>query len=103
VLLTSQGEVPLQVFGQHNLMNLEGARHVCHQLGIGDAGILRSHPPPSTALRSAWKNWRRCGAKVVFKDFAHSPSKLKATVEAVREQFPDRHHSRAWSCIPTAV
>ena len=34
MLLTAQGEVPLNIFGKHNLMNLEGARHVCHQLGI---------------------------------------------------------------------
>lgn len=88
-LVTQKGEVPLQVFGRHNLMNLEGARHVCHQLGIGDAEFYAA----IAGFRGAAKRLEKLaeqGRKVVFKDFAHSPSKLKATVEAVREQFPDR-------------
>lgn len=88
-LITQKGEVPLQVFGRHNLMNLEGARHVCHQLGIGDGAFYAA----ISGFRGAAKRLEKLaeqGRKVVFKDFAHSPSKLKATVEAVREQFPDR-------------
>lgn len=89
VLLTAQGEMPLQVFGRHNLMNLEGARHVCHQLGIGDTvffNAIRSFHGAAKRLEKLAEQ----GRKVVYKDFAHSPSKLKATVEAVREQFPGR-------------
>lgn len=89
VLLTALGEVPLQVFGRHNLMNLEGARHVGHQLGIGDAlffEAIRSFQGAAKRLEKLAEQ----GRKVVYKDFAHSPSKLKATVEAVREQFPGR-------------
>ncbi|MFT3885961.1 MAG: Mur ligase family protein [Flavobacteriales bacterium] len=88
-LLTAQGEVPLRVFGRHNLMNLEGARHVCHQLGIGDREF---HAAISTFTGAAKRLEKLAeqGRRVVFKDFAHSPSKLKATVEAVREQYPDR-------------
>ncbi len=88
-LQTSQGEVALQVFGRHNLMNLEGARHVCHQLGIGDQlfyEAIASFHGAAKRLEKLAEN----GQKIVFKDFAHSPSKLKATVEAVREQYPDR-------------
>jgi UDP-N-acetylmuramate: L-alanyl-gamma-D-glutamyl-meso-diaminopimelate ligase len=88
-LLTDQGEVPLHIFGKHNLMNLEGARHVCHQLGIGD----REFHAAIASFHGAAKRLEKLaehGRKVVFKDFAHSPSKLKATVEAVREQYPDR-------------
>ena len=88
-LLTAQGEVPLKVFGKHNLMNLEGARHVCHQLAIGDVEFneaIRSFTGAAKRLEKLAEQ----GGKVVFKDFAHSPSKLKATVDAVREQFPDR-------------
>lgn len=89
VLLTAQGEVPLKIFGRHNLMNLEGARHVCHQLGIGDTAF---HEAISTFTGAAKRLERLSDApgRAVFKDFAHSPSKLKATLEAVREQFPDR-------------
>lgn len=89
ILTTAFGDVPLQVFGRHNLMNLEGARHVCHQLGIGDkefyAAIATFHGAAKRLEKLAGS-----ASRVVYKDFAHSPSKLKATVEAVREQFPDR-------------
>jgi UDP-N-acetylmuramate: L-alanyl-gamma-D-glutamyl-meso-diaminopimelate ligase len=88
-LRTAQGELPLKIFGKHNLMNLEGARHVCHQLGIGD----REFYAAITSFTGAAKRLEKLaehGDKVVFKDFAHSPSKLKATVDAVREQYPDR-------------
>lgn len=88
-LLTEQGEVPLHIFGRHNLMNLEGASLVCHQLGIGDrefhAAIASFHGAAKRLEKLA-----QHGARVVYKDFAHSPSKLKATVEAVREQYPGR-------------
>jgi UDP-N-acetylmuramate: L-alanyl-gamma-D-glutamyl-meso-diaminopimelate ligase len=89
VLETAQGDVPLQVFGRHNLMNLEGARHVCHELGIGDGVFYKAITTFTGAAKRLEKLAER-GRRVVFKDFAHSPSKLKATVEAVREQFPDR-------------
>ena len=89
VLLTSHGEIPLQVFGRHNLMNLEGARHVCHQLGISDRSFYEAIQTFHGAAKRLEKLAEQ-GTKVVFKDFAHSPSKLKATVDAVREQYPDR-------------
>ena len=88
-LLTGFGEIPLQVFGKHNLMNLEGARHVCHQLGISDKLFYEAIGTFHGAAKRLEKLAEQ-GSKVVFKDFAHSPSKLKATVDAVREQYPDR-------------
>ena len=89
VLMTAHGEIPLKIFGKHNLMNLEGARHVCHQLGIGDEEFYTSIATFTGAAKRLEKLAEH-GDKVVFKDFAHSPSKLKATVDAVREQFPNR-------------
>jgi len=89
ILETAHGDVPLQVFGRHNLQNLEGARHVCHLLGIGDKEF---HAAIST-FHGAAKRLEKLAevpGRAVFKDFAHSPSKLKATLEAVREQFPQR-------------
>jgi UDP-N-acetylmuramate: L-alanyl-gamma-D-glutamyl-meso-diaminopimelate ligase len=88
-LLTGKGEVPLKVFGRHNLMNMEGARHVCHQLGIGDSQFYAAIGSFHGAAKRLEKLAER-GRRVVYKDFAHSPSKLKATVDAVREQYPDR-------------
>lgn len=89
VLETDRGDVRLQVFGKHNLQNLEGARHVCHQLGIGDREFYSAIATFHGAAKRLEK-LAESGARVVFKDFAHSPSKLTATVQAVREQFPDR-------------
>ncbi len=88
-LMTDHGEVPLKIFGRHNLMNLEGARHVCHQLGIGDR-VFYSAMASFTGAAKRLEKLADRGDRAVFKDFAHSPSKLKATVEAVREQFPGR-------------
>ncbi len=89
ILQTAQGDVALQVFGRHNLQNLEGARHVCHQLGIGDAEFYAAIASFTGAAKRLEKLADVPG-RAVFKDFAHSPSKLKATLEAVREQFPQR-------------
>ena len=89
LLSTGFGEVPLQIFGRHNLMNLEGARHVCHQLGIGDQAFYHA----ITNFHGAAKRLEKlaeAGSRAVFKDFAHSPSKLKATLGAVREQYAER-------------
>ena len=86
-LLAPGKEVPLRIFGRHNLQNLEAARHVCHQLGISDSVFYDS----IATFHGAAKRLERLAdvpGRTVFKDFAHSPSKLKATVEAVREQFP---------------
>lgn len=88
-LITPQGDVPLRVFGKHNLQNMEGARHVCHQLGIGD-GEFYAAIGSFTGAAKRLEQLAEVPGRAVFKDFAHSPSKLKATVDAVREQYPDR-------------
>ena len=83
------GETPLEVFGDHNLMNLNAAKLVCKQLDITEADF-------DTAIASftgAAKRLEVVSIKDntnVYKDFAHSPSKLKATIEAVKLQFPSR-------------
>ncbi|MCF8258612.1 MAG: peptidoglycan synthetase [Flavobacteriales bacterium] len=88
-LLTDVGKVPLKIFGNHNLMNLTGARLVCGSLGITNAQFyeaIQSFKGAANRLELVAEN----GRVSVFKDFAHSPSKLKATVQAVKQQFPDR-------------
>jgi len=89
ILETSFGDVSLKVFGQHNLMNLEGARMVCEQAGISAQQFYTA----ISDFKGAAKRLELLGASgdtAVYKDFAHSPSKLKATVEAVSQQFPGR-------------
>ncbi len=89
VLETNNGDVPIAVFGKHNLQNLAGAKHVCNLLGIGDREFFHAIATFTGAAKRLEKLVEAPG-RTVFKDFAHSPSKLKATVQAVREQFPDR-------------
>ena len=82
-------EFPLQVFGKHNLTNLEGAREVCKLLGVGAKEFYAAAQSFSGAGRRM-ELVKQTTDKVIFRDFAHSPSKLKATVSAAKEQFPQR-------------
>ena len=79
----------LKVFGQHNLLNLNAAMKICGELGITPEQFLNSissFKGASNRLELVASN----SNSFVFKDFAHAPSKLKATVNAVRQQFPDK-------------
>ncbi len=85
----------LKVFGDHNLMNLNAAKEVCKTLNINakdfDAAI--------SSFTGAAKRLEVISADEstnVYKDFAHSPSKLKATIDAVKAQFTNR---RLIACI----
>ncbi|HEX8516273.1 MAG TPA: Mur ligase family protein [Bacteroidia bacterium] len=83
------GTCQLEIFGDHNLMNMNGARIVCNQVGIDDKKFyeaIRSFTGASKRLELVKRN----STTAVYKDFAHSPSKLKATTQAVKKQFPDR-------------
>lgn len=82
-------EVTIPVFGQHNLQNIQAAHLVCKQLGIKDADFYKA----ISSFKGAAKRLQTLSESadcVVFQDFAHAPSKLKATVSAVKEQFPER-------------
>lgn len=81
--------IPLQIFGNHNLQNLNAAKLVCQELGITTTDFyeaIGSFKGAARRLELLAKN-DTCH---IFKDFAHSPSKLKATIEAVKKQFPTR-------------
>lgn len=82
-------KVPLKIFGNHNLQNLEGARLLCNQIGINDTEFYEA----IQSFGGAAKRLELIDSKnktSVFKDFAHSPSKLKATVKAVKNQYQTR-------------
>lgn len=94
-IINGQKVYPLQVFGEHNLLNIEAARLVCESLGISPDDFytqISSFKGAARRLELMGKN----RTSNFFKDFAHSPSKLKATIHAVRSQFPDR---KLVSCI----
>ncbi len=89
ILDTVEGEIPLEIFGEHNLQNLEGARAICFHLGIGEEDFyeaIADFKGASKRLEKIAENDKT----VVYKDFAHSPSKVGATTKAVREQYPER-------------
>jgi UDP-N-acetylmuramate: L-alanyl-gamma-D-glutamyl-meso-diaminopimelate ligase len=88
-LETPEGEIPLEVFGQHNLQNLEGARAICFHLGVSEEEFYEA----IADFSGASKRLELIGeneSTVIYKDFAHSPSKVEATTRAVKEQYPER-------------
>ncbi len=84
-----KGEVPMQVFGQHNMENLQAACMACETIGVKPEDFYREI---STFTGAANRLEKICetNTSVAYKDFAHSPSKLRATVKAVRERYPDK-------------
>ena len=86
---TPDGDMPLEIFGQHNLQNLAGAKWICQHMGIDEDDFyeaIASFKGASKRLEKIAENTKT----VVFKDFAHSPSKVKATTEAVKKQYNER-------------
>ncbi len=82
-------KIPLQIFGQHNLTNMEGARLVCEEIGLNSElfyEAIKSFTGASKRLERIASNENA----VAFKDFAHSPSKVKATTTSVKQQFSGR-------------
>ena len=89
-IVTTPGgeEVRLSVFGSHNLLNMEGARMVCEELGIEGNAFYQSMTTFAGAARRLEKLTQH-GNITAFRDFAHAPSKLRATLAAVHEAFPE--------------
>lgn len=85
-LKTDMGDIPLSVFGRHNLLNMEGARFICSQLGIMEEEFYEAIMSFKGASKRLEKVERPDGG-LLYKDFAHAPSKVKATVAAFAEQF----------------
>jgi len=79
----------LKVFGNHNLLNLQAAWLVCKELNISEeafAGAISDFE--GAAKRLQWIGSKNGGN--IYRDFAHAPSKVKASIDAVKEQFPDK-------------
>jgi len=88
-LETTSGDLPLEIFGKHNLQNLAGAKWICQHMGIDEDDFyeaIASFKGASKRLEKIAEN----NSTVIFKDFAHSPSKVSATTKAVKEQYSDR-------------
>ncbi|MCL6272423.1 Mur ligase family protein [Muricauda sp. 2012CJ35-5] len=88
-LETPEGPMPVEIFGQHNLNNLAGAKWICQQMGVDEADFYEA----IASFKGASKRLEKIAessTSVVYKDFAHSPSKVKATTQAVKNQYPNR-------------
>ena len=86
---TPDGDLPLEIFGDHNLQNLAGAKWICQHMGIDEDDFyeaIASFKGASKRLEKIAEN----KTSVVFKDFAHSPSKVAATTTAVKKQYSER-------------
>ncbi len=88
-LETSVGKLPLEIFGEHNLQNLAGAKWICQHLGIDEDDFYEAISSFSGASKRLEKIAQNDSA-VIFKDFAHSPSKVEATTNAVKNQYKER-------------
>ncbi|KAA3618416.1 MAG: peptidoglycan synthetase [Flavobacterium sp.] len=90
LLQTPEGPMPVEIFGKHNLNNLEGARWICQLMGI-DADDFYEAIASFSGASKRLEKLAESNNSVAYKDFAHSPSKVKATTRAVKNQYPDRH------------
>jgi len=89
VLHTKYGEVPLTLFGRHNMQNIQGARLICNDLGVEDHDFYDS----IQTFRGAERRQQLLANgnnRAVYLDFAHAPSKVKATVSAFREMYGEQ-------------
>jgi UDP-N-acetylmuramate: L-alanyl-gamma-D-glutamyl-meso-diaminopimelate ligase len=89
LLETPEGPLPIEVFGKHNLNNLAGAKWICQHMGIDEDDFYEA----ISTFKGASKRLEKIAetnASVAFKDFAHSPSKVEATTNAVKEQYQNR-------------
>lgn len=88
-LNTPEGEVEIGIFGDHNLQNLQGALYICESLGVSPTQFYNSIQTFKGAAKRQ-EVLAKGETGILFRDFAHAPSKLKATVNAVKNQFPER-------------
>jgi UDP-N-acetylmuramate: L-alanyl-gamma-D-glutamyl-meso-diaminopimelate ligase len=88
-LETPEGKLPVDVFGKHNLQNIAGAKWICQHMGVDQDDFYEA----ITNFKGASKRLEKIAESnkaIVFKDYAHSPSKVLATTKAVKAQFSSK-------------
>jgi len=89
LLETPEGPMPIEIFGAHNLNNLAGAKWICQHMGVDEDDFYEA----ISTFKGASKRLEKIAennTSVAYKDFAHSPSKVKATTKALKEQYPNQ-------------
>lgn len=89
ILETKNGDVPLEIFGEHNMKNLNGAKIILDRLGITDEEFYEAIQHFSGASKRLEKLGENSNT-LIYKDFAHAPSKLEATTNATKSLYPSR-------------
>ncbi|MGB0837799.1 MAG: UDP-N-acetylmuramate--L-alanine ligase [Flavobacteriaceae bacterium] len=87
---TNEGEIPLEIFGAHNMQNMAGAQEICYHMGVGEDDFFEAISSFKGASKRLEKLFET-QSTLIFKDFAHSPSKVAATTNAVKEQYPNKN------------
>ena len=87
--ITTMENTELIIFGNHNLQNLNAAKLVCKELGVSEEDFFLQI---STFIGASMRLElvKKTNTSSIYKDFAHSPSKLKATSSAMKKQFTNR-------------
>lgn len=88
-LILNNKKYPLQIFGKHNMQNLEAARLVCESIGIQTTAFYEAMQNFSGAAKRLEPICKKENL-IVYRDFAHAPSKLKATIQAIKELYPNK-------------
>ncbi|WP_203293933.1 UDP-N-acetylmuramate--L-alanine ligase [Luteirhabdus pelagi] len=89
LLQTPEGPMPIEIFGKHNLNNLEGARWICQLMGV-DADDFYEAIATFKGASKRLEKIAETDTAVAYKDYAHSPSKVKATTQAMKNQYPQK-------------
>ncbi len=90
-LIFNDKKIKVQIFGEHNMKNINAAYNVCKQIGIADNVFyeaIASFKGAARRLELLFEN--KDHNALIFRDFAHAPSKVVATVRALREQYKER-------------
>jgi UDP-N-acetylmuramate: L-alanyl-gamma-D-glutamyl-meso-diaminopimelate ligase len=90
ILKTADGRrVNLEIFGDHNLANLKAAYLACKEIGVSDDEFFGAIPTFTGAAKRL-QILAKAKTSIAFLDFAHAPSKAKATIDAMKAQYPKR-------------
>jgi UDP-N-acetylmuramate: L-alanyl-gamma-D-glutamyl-meso-diaminopimelate ligase len=83
------GDIEIKIFGNHNMQNISAAKSICNSLGVNDEIFYKAIASFEGTGKRLEKVFDDKGL-IVFSDFAHAPSKVKATVKSVKEKYPDK-------------
>lgn len=88
-LINQSKRYPIQLFGEHNLKNMSAAKDVLEQLGVAESEFYASIQSFAGAAKRQ-QLLQRTTNSIKYLDFAHAPSKVRATVQALSDQYPTR-------------